>query len=384
MELAPSAQFYRELPAHRLGPSEVFADPKHFVELPEDWHVVVTDVEGSTAHVANGRHEVINLVATASVIAALNIAHTYGVEIPFFFGGDGATILLPNELLEPVNLALLEHRRSTQVNFDMHLRVGSIPISEVVRDGHAIRLAKIYRNDAFSIPVVIGDGLAEAEKRVKAETVADASEASGEALDLDGMECRWDRVAPPDSAEEVVCLLVDINNVGAPASAIRAVLELIDEAYGPRESRNPISSNKLHLDAGFASINKETRAKLGRFDWRYFVEHWFRTAIIGPAFMRFADDGKAYVSSVPELSETLTIDGRISTVISGTRAQRKNLVAALEKLETAGEIQFGLHTSPASIMSCYVRNRHDAHIHFVDGADGGYTLAARMLKAKRA
>ena len=45
-------------------------------------------------------------------------------------------------------------------------------------------------------------------------------------------------------------------------------------------------------------------------------------------------------------------------------------------------ICFGIHCSPASIMSCYVRNRDDAHIHFVDGADGGYTSAAIMLKKK--
>ncbi|MFT5165733.1 MAG: hypothetical protein ACI8P3_000961, partial [Saprospiraceae bacterium] len=38
--------------------------------------------------------------------------------------------------------------------------------------------------------------------------------------------------------------------------------------------------------------------------------------------------------------------------------------------------------SQESVMSCYVRNRDDQHIHFVDGSQGGYTQAAIMLKKK--
>jgi hypothetical protein len=51
-------------------------------------------------------------------------------------------------------------------------------------------------------------------------------------------------------------------------------------------------------------------------------------------------------------------------------------------MEAEGEILYGLHTSGASIMSCYVRDQKDGHIHFVDGADGGYTKAAKVLKGK--
>ena len=43
---------------------------------------------------------------------------------------------------------------------------------------------------------------------------------------------------------------------------------------------------------------------------------------------------------------------------------------------------FGLHVSNESVMSCYVRDRRDQHIHFVDGAEGGYTLASIVLKKK--
>ena len=82
------------------------------------------------------------------------------------------------------------------------------------------------------------------------------------------------------------------------------------------------------------------------------------------------------------MSDTLVIDGKINTVISGTSRQREELKAELDKLEKAGDINYGLYVSKESVMSCYVRNLNEDHIHFVDGAEGGYTKAAGMLKRK--
>ena len=71
------------------------------------------------------------------------------------------------------------------------------------------------------------------------------------------------------------------------------------------------------------------------------------------------------------------IDGRI-TVISGTKAQRQELQAALDQLEAEGDIWYGLFTSGESIISCY-GNMNEKHIHILlDGSDGGYTRAATM------
>jgi len=45
-------------------------------------------------------------------------------------------------------------------------------------------------------------------------------------------------------------------------------------------------------------------------------------------------------------------------------------------------INFWHHVSKESIITCYIENRNSKHIHFVDGADGGYTEAAKAFKAK--
>ena len=76
------------------------------------------------------------------------------------------------------------------------------------------------------------------------------------------------------------------------------------------------------------------------------------------------------------------MDGKINTVITGTSAQRMELAKELERMEEEGKIVFGLSVCSESIMSCYVQDRKNKHIHFVDGSEGGYTRAAVMLKAK--
>lgn len=122
------------------------------------------------------------------------------------------------------------------------------------------------------------------------------------------------------------------------------------------------------------------KGKFGGNNLVYLVATWFKL-FLGPLYFK-TKAGKTYLNQLVQLSDTLVIDGKISTVISGTTAQREQLEKELNLLEMQGEIVYGLYVSKESILSCYVRNRNEKHIHFVDGADGGYTRAAMVLKKK--
>ena len=161
------------------------------------------------------------------------------------------------------------------------------------------------------------------------------------------------------------------------------MLAHIEEIYGSLAARNPVSKTRLKLETTFSKIATEMRAKLGRFQWGYLLGQWFRT-LIGPLYFALSKDGSHYLERIVQLSDTLMIDGRVNTVMSGTAAQRRALSTALSTLEEQGDIRFGLQICAASVMSCYVRDRRDQHIHFVDGLGGGYTQAATMLKQKLA
>ena len=90
-----SDQFYTELPPNEVSINELVADKQLFFPIPDDWHVIMTDIKSSTQAVKDGLHQVVNLVATGSVIAGLNIARKANTTIPFFFRGRWRHIIGP-------------------------------------------------------------------------------------------------------------------------------------------------------------------------------------------------------------------------------------------------------------------------------------------------
>lgn len=54
----------------------------------------------------------------------------------------------------------------------------------------------------------------------------------------------------------------------------------------------------------------------------------------------------------------------------------------LERADADGIVRYGLYEQDAAIMTCIVPSiETDDHLHFLDGANGGYALAAKMMKA---
>ena len=375
--------FYSRLPVNAIPLGELLSETHLFFAVPSSWHVVITDVKKSTQAVADGLHETVNLVATGSIVAVLNIAYKANITVPFFFGGDGATFLLPGSLLESCKDALLLHQANTEKNFGLHLRVGQVPVSTVYEAGEELKITKLKASQLFSIPVMLGNGLAYAEQLIKKEDYAlPAAEPNGIQLDMTGMECRWDRIKPPVSYDEVVSLLIVARPEVEQAAAFTEVIQQLDEIYGDAEVRKPITVPQLKLRATVEKISREMKAKLGGYRPLYLIQKLL-TTLLGPAYFK-TRKGKTYLQQLVQLSDTLVIDGRISTVISGTVEQRKALEAALDTLERKNRIWYGLFVSKESVLSCYVRNMHENHIHFVDGSDGGYTRAASVLKQKLA
>lgn len=375
--------FFTQLPIHDLSLSRLLEEAHLFVDVPQDWHVVVTDIKNSTNAFMAGRHEEINLVATGSIIATLNLAYRANLQVPFFFGGDGATMIVPESLRGPVTKALLIHRENTIRSYDMELRVGTVSVAGLNGKGHDLKISRVLISDGYTIPIVLGKGLSEAERMIKQDDgpVAFPSDPSND-LDLEGMECRWDRVEPEGASHEVVCLLVTAQTEAAQGIVFKQVIDLIDTIYGPYTARNPVSVSKLKLKGGLQKLALEMRTRLGGFSLPYLIRNWL-VNLYGRLFYLRSDEGRQYMQQLVGLTDTLVIDGRINTVIAGTAKQRSRLEQELMRMEQAGLIAYGLFTSNESVMSCYVRDRKNKHIHFVDGADGGYTMAAAMLKQKQ-
>ena len=87
--------FYTRLPVNEIPLSELLMEEHLFFKIPANWHVIITDVKKSTIAIEQGLHETVNLIATGSIVAVLNIVYKANLSVPFFFGGDGATFIIP-------------------------------------------------------------------------------------------------------------------------------------------------------------------------------------------------------------------------------------------------------------------------------------------------
>ena len=372
--------FYKDLPVLQLSVADLF-QKKYFTLVPSDWYVIISDIKNSTAAVNEGRHNDVNLVAAGSLIAGINVAKAHDLEIPFFFSGDGGTVLVPGEILDEVLRGLFMHNLNSIKNFNLELHIGSIAVGELIEEGHPIELAKIQFGKGLNKPVIIGDGLRYAEQQIKLSSKETKQEIAAGELNLKGLECRWDKVKPPTDSTEIVCYLIESSQPGNQLEVYRNVLSKIDEIYGTIEKRNPLSLSRMKLLLDFQKLRKEMMAKYGKWKTNYFTVTYLKT-LFGKLFFRLTTSGKKYLSQVISNADTLIIDGRISTIISGKKEKRIQFLNYLQEEEQNGQLIFGHHISKESIMTCYIENRNEKHTHFIDGSEGGYTEASKEFKKK--
>ena len=381
--------FYKNLQTIDRKVEDVLRNESYFMQFPGNWHIVVADIANSTQAVEAGRHDDVNLIAAGSLIAVLNVAKTFDTEIPYFFGGDGGTVIIPNELLEKVLIALNAHRRNSLKSFSLDLKIGSISIEEVIAAGYDIKVAKVLITKGYTKSIVTGDGLKHAESVIKTSLHVSGDEVfteQDEDVNMEGLECRWDRIKPPAKQLEVVCLLVETINPADQLPVYREVLMKLDEIYGEIDKRHPLTIKALKLLNTFKKIQKEMLARYSKKNPGYFLKAFFET-MIGRLYFKYnlnVNDlkGQDYLQQLIAFSDILTIDGRINTIVSGTAENRERLLEYLNAQEIKGILIYGHHVSPESIMTCYIENRKNKHIHFLDGSNGGYTEAAKELKLK--
>jgi hypothetical protein len=389
MPLDPYA-FYAALP---VCPS--FAEvtmPEVYTALPDDWVVVIGDVEGSTAAIARGQYKDVNLVGSSLLVATFNaLGHA---NLPFVFGGDGATLALPAAELERARPAFLATRRMARDGFDLGLRIGVVPMSDIRAAGHDLRVARVRLSDRFSLAAFWGGGLAWAEKVVKdpynGALYRIEEYAAPTAETFVGLECRW-RGVPSEKGETLSLLVQAVAPDDAGRVRIYAtVLKKLRDIFGDQGDGHPISESQLQIARKAAEYDGETKVHrsqsgaLGRAWYRFYIR---LVGLLGGWLMRHkitalkANWGR-YKRDTVTHSDYQKFDGVLRMVLSATEAQRTQLVDWLHQRFRAGELAYGLHISIEALVTCLIFEREGGHLHFIDGANGGYALASTDLKAR--
>lgn len=379
-----NTKFYTELKKFNKPLVAILEKESDFTEVPHTWYVVVVDIQNSTQAVVDGNHHQVNLTATGSIISVLNTVRKFkqNIEIPYFFGGDGATFLLPENLLDKIIAVLDNYSVHIKRKTNLILRVGHVSVKNLISKECRLKIAKHQLTERLTIPIIIGNGLHKAEEIIKSNfVVSNISHFNKNLLNLEGMECRWEEVNPKQNQAKVVCLLLEATVEESQREIYRAILMKMDAVFGTFTERQPIKSERLKLDASLYKIWEEMRVSLADKNWFYFIKNWIKTNI-GRMYFSLSKSGKQYLKQVGQLSHSFMLDGMINTIFTAEQDKIDVFTDYLDQLESEHKIVYGIHVTHASVMSCYVLDRKTSHSHFVDGTEGGYTSAAKMLKIK--
>lgn len=379
-------RFFAELP-----PLERFIDvpdPASYRPAPESWCLVITDVEGSTAAIEEGRYKDVNALGVASIVAVRNAARD--VELPFVFGGDGATMLCPKSRLPAIEPALRGLQARARDAFGLGMRAGVVPIGELREAGHEVLVARYQASPHVSFAMFAGSGLTEGERWVKDPTLGPkyaVAPGEGEA-DFTGFECRWEPV--PSQKGAIISLLVQARTPDRDAAArtYRRVIERIEAILGG--DGRPVAPDRLRLGTEAEAFEAEARVRSGVAEGLGFLVQRTRAAAqtrLGALLMQRGWDalgfpGSTYKDEVVANTDFRKFDDTLRMVLDVSPAQQEAIVDFLEQERRAGELAYGVHAAPSALVTCAVRQRRGDHVHFVDGSDGGYALAAKQLKAQ--
>jgi hypothetical protein len=357
-------------------------DPTRYLPVPNDWYVGVADVVQSTKAVANHRYKAVNMAGAAVIAAVTNALE--GQEFPFVFGGDGAGFAVSPIQREAAAAALASTATWVKNELDLSLRVALVPVETIRAKGLDVRVARYAVSENLSYAMFAGGGLAWAEKAMKSGDFLVRPAPPDMRPNLDGLSCRFNEMK---SVRGIVLSLLVLPPPHANSAAFRTLVEdivaLVDQS--------PDAGRPVPVDGpGFTwpppGVNLEAATTSGN--------RWFRRAKVlsetALAFliMRFSIrvgrfDPKVYLQQVVENSDFRKYDDGLRMIIDCTPA----LADALErKLKSASGVAFyGMHRQESAIMTCFTRSAMSAdHVHFIDGAQGGYTAAASAMKAAQA
>jgi Protein of unknown function (DUF3095) len=375
--------FYGTIPVFRGFTS--LMDPALYAPLPDNWSIGVADIVESTKAIAEARYKAVNM-AGASVIAAVTNAFD-GREFPFVFGGDGASFAVAPGDLDRARDALAATAAWVKEDLDLAMRVALVPVSAIRAQGLDVRVARFGPSANLSYAMFSGGGLGWAEAAMKRGEFAVAVAPPGTQPDLTGLSCRFEEIP---SVRGLILAVLVVPARGASTDAFRKVIEdVIALVERSPDAGRPVPPGGPPLKWPPAGVDYEARAQRGGSLLKRRAGVLAHT-LFAYVVMRFGIKvggfvPKTYVQQVVENSDFRKYDDGLRMILDCSSELERALTRRLEKAASDGIVRYGLHRQDAAMMTCFTPSalRSD-HVHFIDGARGGYASAATALKATAA
>jgi hypothetical protein len=354
----------------------------HYRSLPADWIIGVADVVDSTGAIERGQYKAVNMVG-ASIISAVINRLGYR-DFPFVFGGDGAAFAVPARFESAIREVAAAVQTWAEEEMGLTLRAAIVPLRDIRNAGHDVTVARFAVAPELAYAMFSGGGINWAETEMKAGRYLVERAATGTRPDLSGLSCRWE---PIDSERgEIVSLLVLPQPRAGPevfAKLIGNITRYIDD---PVRTASPVQPHSLRFawpPKGLGMEARATREKLS-FITRYAALAIF--TLFGWILFRFnmkffGFDPKLYRADTTRNSDFRKFDDGLKLTLDSNSEAIEQLTSMLEEAWRKGIAYYGVHRQRQALMTCLVPSvlMRD-HLHFIDGAGGGYAKAAENLK----
>jgi hypothetical protein len=378
-----SDAFYSSIPVFRGFTS--LMEPSLYSPLPPDWTVGVADIVESTKAIADRRYKAVNMAGAAVIASVTNALE--GREFPFVFGGDGASFAVAPDDLPRAREALAATAAWVKEDLDLLMRVALVPVSVIRAQGADVRVARFGPSANLSYAMFSGGGLGWAEVAMKrGEFVVDAAP-PGTQPDLSGLSCRFEEIP---SARGLILSVLVVPAAGADPLAFRnAIEDIIELVERSPDAGRPVPPEGPPLRWPPAGLDYEARAARGGslLTRRAYV---LGRTLFAYVIMRFGIKvggfvPATYTRQVVENSDFRKYDDGLRMILDCTAELESELSRRLAAAAGVGILRYGLHRQDAAMMTCFTPSAMRAdHVHFIDGARGGYATAATALKAMAA
>ena len=380
--MSADTDYYTSLPVFE-GFSRIL-DPEQYRPLPDGWLLGFTDVVSSTQAIEAGHYKAVN-TAGASVIAAVTNA-LQGRRFPFVIGGDGASFAVAASDEALVRGALAATATWTRDELELETRAALVPVSAVRAQGLDVGVARFAPSKNVSYAMFSGGGLAWAERAMKNGEFAVAPAPAGTLPDLTGLSCRWNDI--PATRGVILSVLVAPVKHGDPA--FRALVqELLSEIEASTDVVKPVPDDAPAIGWPPPGLDLEARASRRAGETHFMARlRVLLGTLLAYCIMRLGlrvgpFDPATYRREVVENSDFRKYDDNLRMTLDCTPALADAIEQRLAKAAAGNVLRFGLHRQDKAIMTCIVPSIADSsHVHFVDGAAGGYALAAKNLKSR--
>jgi DUF3095 family protein len=361
---------------------EKLMDPGLYKPLPDDWVIGAADIVESTRAIAEKRYKAVNMAGAAVIAAVTNALQER--EFPFVFGGDGSSFAVSPQDTDRARDALAATATWVKDDLDLMMRVALVPIKAVRAQGLDVRVARYAPSPYVSYAMFSGGGLGWVEAAMKRGEFAVPPAPAGVLPDLSGLSCRFEEI--PTTRGLILSVLV----VPAPQATPEAFRKLIEDVISLVErspdAGRPVPPGGPPLAWPPHGFDYEARAaqkgplllrRISVLGWTLFAFLIMRFGISVGGFVP-----GTYVEQVVANSDFRKYDDALRMILDCTPELEQALERRLEAAAAAGTIRYGLHRQDAAMMTCFTpaASRSD-HVHFIDGARGGYASAATALKA---